>query len=171
MDPIKYLIASGTIVGTFVYPGQVATNPGGPYQASGVLSIHADWINQLGLNWTLTINSPSPKTFFPSQFNLSGNILSAWVGFDAGITNWSAYTVTAVRNATSTTLSSGTSGLGGSLDGVDLTAPEYAYIPMALQSNLGGIFTKTSERWHTFVFWVGIAFFLFIAYQVYKRVK
>jgi hypothetical protein len=171
MDPIKYLFASSTLVGTFVFPGQVDTNPGGPYKASGVLSLSYDWITALGFNWTITINTPTPLIFFPQQFNRSGGAVSVWVPFNASITDWSSYAITAVRNGSALALNEGTSGVGGTLDTVDLTSADYAFLPTALQGGLQGIATKVSTWWHKFVLVVGIIILIVVAIKVYHLVR
>jgi len=174
MDPITYLLDAGTLVGTFIHPGQVATNPGGPYKAAGVLHINSDWIEALGLHWTLTINTPKPKVFFPAHFNASGKVLSAWVSFDSSVTDWGSYTVAAVRNSQAVALTNATSGVGGSLEigEIDLTIPQFSFIPMALQyGNPPKIQESISKWWHYLIYFATLAIAAYGIYRLYKFVR
>jgi len=154
------------VVGIFVWPGRVTTNPG----AAGVLSIKEDWITANGINWTLTLDGSPSLTFFPSQFELNGSILSAWVSFNPSA-NYGAYDVVAVRGSSSSTLAKLTSGLGGTLGTIDMTSEDYGFIPMSLQGGLQGIKDKASSLWKNICLVAGIIIFVFIIYKAYRMIK
>ena len=107
-------------------------------------------------------------TFFPSQFTPNGDLLTAWVPYKA--VDWSTYTITAVRNSTSTTLVKGTSGVGGNLGSVDLTLAEYAFFPLALQG-LQGAKKPASTLFRDIGIGLFVLFILFVIYKLYKMFR
>jgi hypothetical protein len=166
-DPITYLVDGTMVVGTFVWPGRVTTNP----NASGVLSVKQDWITANGINWTITLGGTPSLTFYPSQFQLNGEILSAWVAFNPSVANYGAYTVTAVRGFASTSLTRLTSGFGGTLGMIDMNDPDYGFIPLSLQGGLQGIATKASSLWRNICYVAGALITIFLIYKAYRMIK
>lgn len=176
MDPISYLTADGIIVGAFVYPGQVASNPGGPYGASGVLSINSDWVITNGQNWTITISNGTKQVIlFPSQFEAQGSMLNAWIGYDSTVLDWSVFTVTVVRGNASLALVKKFSGVGGSfgtnLGTVDFNSADFATLPLMIQAIQGPADKKKSNTVGTIVGIIVAIIVVFALYRLYKMVR
>lgn len=173
MDPILLLTYNvEQIVGAFVFPGQIASNPDGPFAALGVLSINSDWVTTNGQSWTITIvNGDKQVILYPSQFAIAGDMLNAWVAYDPLVLDWSTSVITAVRGNAAVTLSIGTTGVGGTLSGVDLTSANYTTISKIMLGAQGPAPAKKKSTFHTVVTAIGVLILLYILYRVYKLVR
>ena len=172
MDPILLLTYNSVIVGAFVFPGQIASNPDGPYAALGVLSVNSDWVTTNGQSWTMTItNGTKQVIIFPSQFEAAGNMLNAWVAYDANVLDWSTSVITAVRGNAAVTLTTGTTGLGGTLTSVDLTSPNYSTISKIMLGAQGPAPKKKHNTLALIGTIIGALILIYVLYRVIKLVR